>query len=249
MRFILRQCVDLTIAFFLILVYYEQRMNIAAITEQFNLAAKEYDAARRQFIPCFDAFYCESTRLLANMPKPRIITDLGAGTGLLSMYWYQHFPNARYYLLDSAKAMLQQARRRFDGLPGCFFVQADYTVASYYGAELIVSALSIHHLEDSEKLRLFKRIYSELPSGGCFINYDQFCEDTKAHTESVHQEWLHFIMNSGLTDEEIMRWKERSLLDRECSVYQEIAMLRQSGFASVKLIFKCGKFAVIQAVK
>ncbi len=245
----MKQCEDLTIAFILISVYDTQRMDIAAITEQFNLAAKEYDAARRKLIPCFDAFYDESTRLLANMPEPRIITDLGAGTGLLSMCWYRHFPNAHYYLLDSAKAMLQQARRRFDSLPGCFFVQADYTVASYLGAELIISALSIHHLENSEKLRLFKRIYAELPSGGSFVNYDQFCEDTREHTESVHQEWLHFIMNSGLTDEEMMHWKKRSLLDRECSVHQEILMLRQSGFASVKLIFKCGKFAVIQAVK
>lgn len=224
-------------------------MDIEAITEQFNLAAKEYDAARRMFIPCFDDFYIESTRLLAKNRKPRIIADLGAGTGLLSMYWYQHFPNAHYYLLDSAEEMLQQARFRFEGMPGCSFEKADYTCAIYHEADIIISALSIHHLEDDEKAQLFQRIYTSLPAGGCFINYDQFCEDTKEQTEVEHQEWLHFIMNSGLSDEEIARWRERSKLDRECSVNQEISMLEQSGFSSVNLVFKCGKFAVIQAIK
>ena len=129
------------------------------------------------------------------------------------------------------------------------FEKADYTCAFYHEADLIISALSIHHLEDDEKAQLFQRIYTSLPAGGCFINYDQFCEDTKEQTEVEHQEWLHFIMNSGLSDEEIARWRERSKLDRECSVNQEISMLEQSGFSSVNLVFKCGKFAVIQAIK
>lgn len=224
-------------------------MSISEITKQFNMVAKEYDAARRKFIPCFDDFYCESTRLLANDIEPRIIADLGAGTGLLSMYWYQHFPNAHYYLQDSAESMLQQARLRFNGLSGCEFELVDYTEACYHEADLIVSALSIHHLEDVEKAQLFRRIYSALPSGGNFINYDQFCEDTQAQTDEVHQEWLSYIMNSGLSDAEISRWRERSKLDRECSVNQEIALLQQAGFSSVKLIFKSGRFAVIHAVK
>lgn len=224
-------------------------MNVSEITKQFNMVAKEYDAARRKFIPCFDDFYCESTRLLASGIKPHIIADLGAGTGLLSMYWYQHFPNAHYYLQDSAENMLQQARIRFAGMPRCVFEQADYTGASYHEADLIISALSIHHLEDIEKALLFHRIHSALPSGGTFVNYDQFCEDTQAQTDEIHQEWLRFIMNSGLSDAEIARWRERSKLDCECSVNQEIAMLQQAGFSSVKRIFKSGKFAVIQAIK
>jgi len=224
-------------------------MDIEAITEQFNLSAKEYDAARRKFIPCFDDFYIEATRMLANRTEPRIIADLGAGTGLLSMCWYQHFPHAHYYLLDSAGDMLQQARLRFDGVPRCTFEQVDYTSASYHEADLIISALSIHHLENDKKAQLFHRIYLSLPSGGSFINYDQFCEDTREQTEVSHQEWLHFIMNSGLSDEEIARWRERSKLDRECSVNQEITMLQQSEFSSVHLVFKCGKFAIIQAIK
>lgn len=224
-------------------------MDVSEISEQFNLAAKEYDKGRRKFIPCFDAFYRESTQQLATTLSPRKIADLGAGTGLLSMHWFQFFPNARYLLLDAADAMLPLSQDRFAGLTNFTFIHTDYTSASFGGADVIISALSIHHLNDSEKQQLFNRIYAELPNGGQFINYDQFCEDSLKQTEDIEKEWVAFIMKSGLSDAEIARWKERRKLDRECSVNQQADMLRQCGFAPVNLIFKSGKFAVIQAIK
>lgn len=38
--------------------------------------------------------------------------------------------------------------------------------------DAIISALSIHHLDDKQKMELFYRIYEALPSGGFFVNYD-----------------------------------------------------------------------------
>lgn len=71
------------------------------IEEQFNLIADEYDVNRKKFIPCFNDYYITTTRFIAeNIPQPKRILDLGAGTGLLSYYWYQHFPQAEYMLVD-----------------------------------------------------------------------------------------------------------------------------------------------------
>lgn len=51
-------------------------------------AAKEYDTNRKRFIPCFDDYYINSTRLiLSNIKTPESVLDLGAGTGLLTYYW------------------------------------------------------------------------------------------------------------------------------------------------------------------
>ena len=36
------------------------------IEEQFNLIAKEYDANRKKFIPCFDEFYEYTTKFIAS---------------------------------------------------------------------------------------------------------------------------------------------------------------------------------------
>ncbi len=41
------------------------------------------------------------------------------------------------------------------------------------GYDIIVSGLSTYHLDDTEKLRLYKRIYDSLNQGGVFISFRQ----------------------------------------------------------------------------
>ena len=82
------------------------------IESQFNLIAQEYDANRKKFIPCFDDYYISTTKFIAsNIAEPKRVLDLGAGTGLLSYFWYRHFPISEYVLVDIADDMLQVARR------------------------------------------------------------------------------------------------------------------------------------------
>lgn len=73
------------------------------IEKQFNLIAKEYDENRRKFIPCFDDYYEQTTKfILANINTPQCVLDLGAGTGLLTYYWFQECKTAEYVLVDIA---------------------------------------------------------------------------------------------------------------------------------------------------
>lgn len=39
--------------------------------------------------------------------------------------------------------------------------------------DAVISSLSIHHLDDIDKRKLFTRIYDSLPNGGLFVNYDR----------------------------------------------------------------------------
>ena len=55
------------------------------IEEKFNIIAKEYDVNRKNFIPCFDDFYGNATKMItSNIDVPKLVLDLGAGTGLLT---------------------------------------------------------------------------------------------------------------------------------------------------------------------
>ena len=92
---------------------------LGSIEDQFNLIAEEYDMNRRKFIPCFEDYYKNTTKfIVSNIHKPKRILDLGAGTGLLSYFWYLYFPASEYVLVDIADDMLQVARKRFAG-PYC----------------------------------------------------------------------------------------------------------------------------------
>ena len=221
------------------------------IEEQFNLIAEEYDSNRKRFISCFDDFYNGTTQFIAsNVEKPKRVLDLGAGTGLLSYFWYQYYPTSEYVLVDIADDMLKIARRRFNNVENVSYQQMDYSTGLPSGKfDLIVSALSIHHLENEDKIKLFSHIYDKLPSNGLFVNYDQFCAGDTEIDHWFDSYWISQLERSGLTDHDMELWKERRKLDKECSAEEEIKMLRQTGFKNVKCVYSYQKFSVIVAVK
>ena len=221
------------------------------IETQFNLVAKEYDQNRRKFLPCFDDFYSTTTRLIAhNIPAPKQILDLGAGTGLLSRFWMQHYPTADYVLVDIADELLSIARKRFAGLANVRYQVLDYSKELPRGNfDVIASALSIHHMEDDKKQELFASIYNRLPVDGIFVNYDQFCAPSPDMDRWINSFWEDGLTRSGLTEHDIALWRERRKLDRECSVEQETAMLTKAGFQTVQCLYSCQKFSVIVAKK
>ncbi len=114
---------------------------------------------------------------------------------------------------------------------------------------MVISALSIHHLEHAQKKWLFKMIFDSLPSGGVFVNYDQFSSENDAIHRKTAKYWTEQIRASGLSEKEFCRWMERKKLDRECSVSQEINWMKESGFQIVDCIYFQGKFGVIRAEK
>ncbi len=222
-----------------------------SIEEQFNLVAQEYDANRKKFIPCFDDYYENTTKfIVSNIVKPKQILDLGAGTGLLSYFWYQQCSEAEYVLVDIADEMLNVARKRFAGIDSIFYETLDYSKGLPDGKfDVIISALSIHHLTDDEKLKLFARIYDKLPEDGIFVNYDQFCAGSEEMNDWFDSYWEKQLENSGLTEKDIELWKERRKLDKECSVEEEMEMLRQCKFRTVKCVYSYQKFSVIVGMK
>lgn len=222
-----------------------------SIKEQFNLVASEYDTNRRKFIPCFDAYYLSTTSFLTkNMEMPQRIMDLGAGTGLLSSFWYEYFPQAEFVLVDIADGMLELAKKRFHNLPNISYLVKDYAEELPAGEfDVIISALSMHHLQIMQKKNVLKNIYHKLPANGIFVNYDQFCAQTPQMNLWYDRCWERHLQTSGLSEADLTRWQERRKLDRECSVPEETALLKEAGFREVNCVFSEQKFSVLCAIK
>lgn len=222
------------------------------IQSSFNLIAKEYDENRKKFIPCFDAYYASMTDFVAKSlnRKPTLIFDLGSGTGLLPSFWLPYFPEAHFVLVDFAEEMLAIAKKRFEKISSIQYEIADYTERLPEGRpDLVLSALSIHHLEHERKRNLFRMIHTSLAEGGTFVNYDQFCSGNEELDRKIESQWMGRMKDAGISEKEYERWLERKKLDRECTVTQEIVWLKEVGFKNAQCLYLNGKFAVLSAEK
>lgn len=225
-------------------------MNKKNIKEQFDLIARQYDEHRKCFIPCFNDYYVRSVSLLKEIKKNAMsITDLGAGTGLLTKEMYMLYPDAHFTLIDLSTDMLEVARQRFLGLNNFDYYVKDYSEGINKDSDIICSALSIHHLEDDEKQTLYQTIYKSLPHGGLFINLDQFCADSPLTDKAYNEWWMNYIDNSHITQKAKAEWLERKKLDRENSVSSTLSLLRNAGFEQVECVYKFMKFATVIAIK
>ena len=173
------------------------------VGEVFDAAAGDYDRARRQLVPGFDGFYGAA---LASVPfgrgEPIRVLDLGAGTGLLGALAADRFPRSRVTLVDLSVEMLRVARRRLAGEPGRFeFRNMDYARKPLPGGprgyDLVVSALSIHHLTHGDKRELFEKVYDSLAGDGYFVNADQVQGETPEEETRYREWWLRRVREAG----------------------------------------------------
>jgi tRNA (cmo5U34)-methyltransferase len=219
-------------------------MSVAAA---FDAVAGEYDAARRRLVPCFAAFYGTARELVAEWgpaPGARVL-DLGAGTGLLAAMVRASHPDCLLTLVDVAPAMLDQARQRLGEQDGTIFLVADYATACLGGPyDLVVSALSIHHLPDCDKQRLFGRIHTALAPGGLFVNADQVLAPTPELELRAYARWRAQAAALGSSQAELAAAEARMAHDRCATLEDQLSWLRAAGFAEVDCAFKAWRFAV-----
>ncbi len=226
-------------------------MEIENIKDRFNLVAQKYDNQRRFFIPCFDDYYQTSISFLSTIKSDfNSILDLGAGTGLLTKFLYEKFPNAKFTLVDISDQMMDIAKQRFANMDNFSFLISDYSKElPTIQFDLIASALSIHHLDNDSKAFLYSNVYKDLPDNGYFINLDQFNASTDFINEKYNKYWYNFIGQSSILQMERDSWLQRRELDKENTISETLILLERIGFRHVECIYSYMKFGVILAIK
>jgi tRNA (cmo5U34)-methyltransferase len=221
------------------------------IRQAFNRFAQDYDTQREYIIPEMRQFYLTAVWAAESKePAPEIL-DIGAGTGLLSAYMLEKFPQAHLTLVDIAENMLEMAQQRFSGREHTRYVVSDYSTGDLGGPyDLACSALSIHHLATEDKCRLFKRIFSALKPGGMFVNADQADGETPYFRQRYLEYWNEFLRKGQMTEsqqKEIL--KRRDELDRNEKLSDQLVWLRETGFSDVDIVYRNRTFIVTVARK
>jgi len=217
-----------------------------SIKQIFDKGALQYDQNRQKVIPCFDDMYETVVRLIPFSSQDQFsFLDLGAGTGLVSALILNAFPSAEPTLLDISDKMLEKARERFAGKHRITFHVLDYHEDPIPGKyDLVASAMSIHHLADSGKQRLFRKIYDVLQPGGLFVHAELALGATEA-TEDLYQErWRDHLQQTNLNAETLAVIYERMSYDMPAPLDAQLDWIRAAGFVDVDCFFKYYNFVV-----
>lgn len=221
-----------------------------SIKDQFDTIATKYDAQRRQLIPCFDDYYFLPLNVLdSNLKAPKIL-DIGSGTGLFSSIVLEKYPDASFTLIDLSDQMLSIAKERFKDNPNFKFIIADYTKYEFEEKfDIIISALSIHHLSALDKEKLYAKCYNMLNAEGIFLNVDQVLSPHPEIETMFSNLWHKAVESSGLPETEIKKAYERVSFDNPSTLADQLQWLHNAGFKMADCLYKYYHFCVLYAKK
>lgn len=221
------------------------------VRDLFDQCALAYDVDRPKLVPSFDELYGTAMHVIPFTTDAKIqVLDLGSGTGLFGAMIAKAFPAARLHLTDISEAMLAQARQRFEGNPCVTYsLQEHSSLSATSEFDLVISALSIHHLEDSDKRTLFRKIYEALRPGGMFINVDQALAPTCSGEEQYERKWLEDAKANGASEFSVTQARERMREDKNALLADQLTWLEEAGFEDVDCWYKRFRFVVYGASK
>ena len=183
--------------------------------------------------------YEKMAQLVPNGTKH--ILDLGCGTGLELDEILKRLPDVSVVGIDLTQAMLDRLRQKHPDkhikvICGDYF-RVDFGKDAFDAA---VSYESLHHFSREDKVGLYTRIRQALKASGVYIECDYMVTE-----QSVEDEL--FAENARLRRELNVPPGEYCHFDTPCTVDNQIAMLKQAGFASVEIAYQAGAATMLVA--
>ncbi|UZD62170.1 class I SAM-dependent methyltransferase [Brevibacterium sp. JSBI002] len=184
----------------------------------FEWDPETYLALMAEEIPDYPRLQTEVAAAAAT-GAPRSILDLGVGSGLTAQRVLEALPEAELLGIDASSEMLSAAESTLD--PERTRLQLGRLEESLPKGpfDLVMSTLSVHHLDGPGKADLFARIAAVLDSGGRFVLGDLIVPADPADvvtpidwiddTPSSLAEQLTWLAEVGLSTR--VHWQHRDL--------------------------------------
>jgi tRNA (cmo5U34)-methyltransferase len=190
--------------------------------------------------------------LLAAAPfptdEPLKILELGSGDGLLAEALLTRFPSASLTALDGSESMRAETSRRLAAFGARARVAPfDLTALDWwdrmFSVDLVVSSLSLHHLNDARKQYLYKAAADRLSVRGALLVADLVDPQHPAAREIAAERWDALArqeaeaigapeMFQRFLDERWNHFRFPDASDQPSALMHHLVWLRHAGFAA-----------------
>jgi tRNA (cmo5U34)-methyltransferase len=224
----------------------------ASASGYFGSMAESYDSLIHRAVPRYDEMIA---RLLEYLPRDaRRVLELGSGTGNLSMQLAGALPRATLTLVDGSDEMIALVRSRIEqswpsssGRVECLvarFEELDFPPGSF---DLVVSSISLHHVED--KARLYARIRTLMSERGRFCFADQIRGEPESNHRVNWERWLDFCREPGncSADEIDSLLEHASAHDHYTTLTEHVALLSKAGFVEIDCVWRNWMWGIVTA--
>jgi tRNA (cmo5U34)-methyltransferase len=194
--------------------------------------------------------------------KGLAMLDLGCGDGFVTEIIRSKYPENVFYLMDGSDFMLEKAKQRLTGQSVIFLAEAfqDYLdkTPEFEKYDFIYSANAIHHLDFSEKKRLYFRLFQELKTGGLFVNSDPVAPSSERSEKWQFNLWIDWIrevvedrdltIESSMIENVPSDYKKKPE-NKPSGLIEQLQMLQEIGFRDVDCFHKYGIFTIFGGTK
>jgi len=192
---------------------------------------------------------------LAAVGAPRRVLELGIGAGFVTESLHALLPGAELVGVDASAAMLELARgRRCPARLVLSDFLEDWPSRVGGPFDLVVSALSIHHVEGAAKKDVYAKAFAVLEPGGRFLNGERLAVEPELF-EHYRVLWRHLAERIGMDappeDWSWERYRERLAESGDAPERLEVQLgwLREVGFDPVTCFWQEADRAVFGGVR
>jgi tRNA (cmo5U34)-methyltransferase len=193
------------------------------------------------------------------------IVELGCGDGRLAAALLERFPRAAITALDGSESMRKLASMTLAPFDQRAHIRP-FDVASLdwwdqmSGADIIISSLCLHHLNDAKKQYLYKAVADRVSARGALLIADLIDPTPASVRHAAADEWDRAaqVQAENLGRSELFtrfvdaRWNHFRFpdpTDRPSALFHHLVWLRHAGFAAVDCFWLYAGHAVFGGFK
>jgi SAM-dependent methyltransferase len=218
-----------------------------SVATHLGIHLRDYDAMIRTFIPNYAEMLDQAASALTLIDRPKVIVDLGVGSGALAARSLEVAPGARVVGIDLDADILALARRRLGAR--VHTIAGNFLAMPLPRGDAITASYSLHHIRTRrQKAAFYRRCRAALRPGGLMIIADCCPASDARLVARGRRAWrAHLERSYSRTKAEsyLRAWAEE---DFYVPLDVELDLLTRAGFTA-DVSWRRASFAVIVAAR